>query len=58
MISREIFTWLDSPIAKQLKLIYAMPWFSIMANLSSKENSKFCNTLKQLHNLIQLNLIF
>ena len=26
MISLEIFTWFDSSIVKQSKLIYAMPW--------------------------------
>ena len=34
MISREIFTWLDSPIVKQSELIYAMRDFSIMTDLS------------------------
>ena len=26
MISQEVFTWFDSWIVKQSKLIYAMPW--------------------------------
>ena len=37
MISREIFTWFDLPIVKQLKSNYSMfPEFSKMANLSDK----------------------
>ena len=35
MNTQEIFTWFDLSIAKQSKLIYAMP-FSIMADLSDK----------------------
>ena len=36
MNTQEIFTWFDLSVAKQSKLIYAMPWFSIMADLSDK----------------------
>ena len=34
MNSREMFTWFDSSIVKQLELIYAVCNFSIMADLS------------------------
>ena len=36
MILWEIFTWFDSSIIKQSKLIYASQEFSIMVDLSDK----------------------
>ena len=49
MIMREMFTWFDSSIAKQSKLIYAMLWFSIMADLSDKYYTVFEYPKKIFH---------
>ena len=46
MTSRKIFSWFDSPVVKELKLIDAMPCFSIMVGLS---DTIWCSQFREFH---------
>ena len=41
MISWESFTWFDSPIVKQSKLLYAIPWSFHNGCLGDKQNTEW-----------------